>query len=124
MLPTKKGGDERILILSIKDTPFLDIIVSYLDAIPLPEFKLFPHWTTPKNFNYILNKLKDRYEEKYGERLLLAPYVFRKFRDSDIWSKGATSQEIMAWRGTKSIRVFEEHYAMLKPVSKFKKMVK
>ena len=123
-LPTKKKGRERIIVLSIKDTPFLDIIVRYLDTIPIVEWRLFKEWHHRSNFNRVLEKLEQRYFEKYGEEICLAPYVFRKFRESYIWSLGATTQELLGWKGGKSIKVVEEAYALLKPVTRFKKMIK
>lgn len=123
-LPTKKFGKERIIVLNIKETPFLDIIVRYLETIPIAEWRLFREWSSPTTFNKVLERLEKRYFEKYGEEICLAPYVFRKFRESYIWSLGATTQDLLAWKGGKSIRVVEEAYALLKPVVKFKRDIK
>jgi len=123
-LPTKKHGRERIIVLSLKDTPFLDIIVQFLDTIPIVEWRLFKEWTDPTNFNKVLEKIEQRYFEKYGEEICLAPYVFRKFRESYIWSLGASTQELLGWKGGKSIKVVEDAYTLLKPVVRFKKSIK
>lgn len=121
-LPTAKSAPnmKRWIVLN-KDTIFMDIILRYLDTIPIVDWLIFKEFTHPTNFNKATASLEKKYEEMYCEKICLSPYVFRKFRISWLLSMGASSQEILAWKGGKSIKVVENSYNFLKPVTAFKK---
>lgn len=95
-----------------------------LEACPMAEWRLFREFTNPTNFNKILSALEKRFYDTYGEKICLSPYAFRKFRISYLFSIGASSSDILAFKGGKSIKVVEESYTILKPVTKFKDLIK
>jgi integrase len=123
-LPTVKEGRERVLILNIRDTPFLELIVKFINTIPIPEWRIFREFTDPTNFNKAMSRLEKRYLETTNEIICLSPYVFRKFRMSYLFSIGASSGDLLAWKGGKSMKVVEDSYTILKPVVKWKSSIK
>ncbi|RLG17524.1 hypothetical protein DRN63_02895 [Nanoarchaeota archaeon] len=117
VLPTAKGGRERILVLPLK-TPFLDYILEYLNYIEDEDQRLFEQWFSPTALNNILLNLERKFRAIYDKDICLSPYVFRKFRISWLLAKGASPQEVLIWKGGRSIKVVEEHYFYTKPLRK------
>jgi integrase len=115
---------ERIIVLDIEQTPFLFIIKKFLDSIPLSDFPLYPGIKHPTGFNRTIEKLEKRYFQTFGEEICLSPYVFRKFRISYLLSNGATTLDILAWKGGTSIASVEQSYSFFKPVIKFKTSIR
>jgi integrase len=124
VLPTAKGGQERMIHLDRNKTPFLEILVKFVEACPIADWRLFREFNHPTAFNKVLEKVENAYFRMYNEEIYLAPYIFRKFRISYLWSLGAGAADVLAWKGGKSIKVVEDSYTILKPVTKFSKQIK
>jgi integrase len=121
-LPTAKSAPnmKRWIVLN-KDTVFMDIILRFLNTIPIVDWLVFKEFTHPTNFNKATAGLEKKYKEMYGEDICLSPYVFRKFRISWLLSMGAQASELLAWKGGKDLKAIENSYTFLKPVTAFKK---
>ena len=121
-IPTKKGGDERIIVLGL-GVPFMDFITNYISNIDDPEALLFD-FKHPSNFNHIINRMVKRYNLKFGSSIKITPYVFRKFRLSWILSSGGSVTDVLAYKGGKSLKPLENSYIFLRPVNRFKDSLK
>lgn len=121
-LPTAKSAAnlKRWIVLN-KDTIFMDIILRYLNTIPIVDWLIFREFRDPTNFNKATARIEKKYNEMYGEDICLSPYMFRKFRISWLLSMGASSSELLAWKGGKDLKSIEQSYTFLKPVTAFKK---
>lgn len=97
-LATAKGGIERTLPFAL-ETPFLDILLSYLNGISDPERSVFSFRTTTR-IKQIVN------EVSLGE---LCPYNFRHSRLSKLAMMGATFHELMYWKGAKDTRSVSDY---------------
>lgn len=122
-LPTAKRGHKRTITLDIADTPFLHIIISYVNSLSPANARLFPRWNSPTNINRAIYKIENKYEKEFRKRIYLAPYVFRKFRLSYLGMRGADIQDLLAWKGGKSIKPLESYLA-LRPVTKWAKAIR
>jgi len=121
-IPTKKHGNERIIILD-RIIPFMSNIIDFINVIEDPEAFLFL-FRHPSNFNHKLYKILKNYNARYGTELRLTPYVFRKFRLSWLLDNGASLSDILSYKGGKSLKPLENSYIFLRPVRKFKSILK
>lgn len=124
LLPTVKKGRDRIIDLNPKTTPFIDVIVNYLNTIPNVTDPLFREYTHPTSLNKQLSKVSDRYFLRYNQKINLSPYVFRKFRLSYLSACQATPQELLDWKGGSSLDVLTNSYLFSKPISRFKDTIR
>lgn len=120
LLPTVKEGNDRIIDLNPKTTPFIPVIVEYLNVIDEMILPVFVKYKSPTSFNKLLEKVGDKYHLRHGYKVCVSPYVFRKFRISNIYSGEVSGKDLLAWKGGKSIKSVEDSYLFLRPVTKFK----
>ena len=122
-LPTAKTGNDkrmdRIIILD-SSVPFMNEVMKYLDTLPYPNHPLIIGYKAPTVANKIIDIPKKRYEEKTGQKIVLTPYVFRKFRLSWLFNNGANLNDILAWKGGRSLKPLETSYLFTRAVGKFK----
>lgn len=115
-LPTAKGGQLRIIDLSISLTPFMDFIADYINTSP----SLLPTtWTHTTNINHIFKKISKRLNDPIVE-----PYMFRKFRLSFLAIElDASAVDLQTWKGSTDMNSIKP-YLRMRPVKKYSGLIR
>jgi integrase len=95
IVPTKKGGFERVLPFDIENTPYVkELIIPYTQSLPEPDSFILPFRTT--------TRLKQLTYEASDNKL--CPYNFRHNRLSQLGLIGASLQELMNFKGARDAK--------------------